>query len=137
MEGTNLFPTYTRALSQARTHYQVKIALRAIELTAEKTSIAEFRRAYEQHRSTFPYLWSKTARKRAKQLKRLIKKTSRISNDQNTVNDEKVLTADEVFEKIRKGMQDKMERIIDVFHRLDVDGSGELDRRELLLGIRI
>eukprot|EP00945_MAST-04E_sp_MAST-4E-sp1_P008967 g8967.t1 len=136
MEGTNLFPTYTRALSHARTHYQVKIALRAIELTAEKTGLVEFVHVYEEHRSLFPFLWPKGSRKRARQVRKLVRKVSTVFGNQGQAEEEEALTADEIFEKIRKGMHDKMERIIDVFHRLDVDGSGELDRRELLLGIR-
>merc|ERR1711991_269566 len=50
--------------------------------------------------------------------------------------DKDEITADAVFEKIRNSMNDKLKKIIHVFRRFDTDNSGEIDRKELLYGLR-
>ena len=131
-DGTHMFPTFTKALGQATTHSQVRHALRLLDQSADRTSLDEFLRVFTVHIKWYPYLWPKKIRKLARQLSKKIKKVG-VSTDIITT---KTMTALGVFEKIRNEMNDNMERITHVFRRLDIDQSGELDRRELLIGLK-
>ena len=59
----------------------------------------------------------------------------RLNHDEAQI-DKDEITAESVFEKIRNSMNDKLEKIIHVFRRFDTDNSGEIDRKELLYGLR-
>ena len=138
-DGTALFPDYLKALETATSSKMISVALELLSRTCSRVELDEYLKTLKLHKALFPQFWRKALRKKAKQVKQQIKrsnlKRSRANKDQTDSNSCDA-TAESVFAKIRDSMNDKLEKIIHVFRRFDTDDSGEIDRKELLYGLR-
>lgn len=140
VDGVCLYPSFLKALQTATTNKMVSIAFELLQKTPDRIKLDEYLQVVSDHKLCFPHLWRKSVRKKNKKVKRMIKRCNLIDEQQlnrngSNTTDEQV-TAEAVFETIRNSMNDKLEKIIHVFRRFDTDNSGEIDRKELLYGLR-
>ena len=138
-DGTALFPNYLKALETSTSSKMVSVALELLSRTHNRVDLDEYLKTLKLHKALFPQFWRKSLRKKAKQVKKLIKRSNlkaARSNKKRADLDLCDATAESVFAKIRNSMNDKLEKIIHVFRRFDTDDSGEIDRKELLYGLR-
>ena len=139
-DGTCLFPSYLKALQTATTNKMVAVALELLLKTPDRVNLDEYLQTIENHKIHFPHLWRKKTKKQSRRVKKLIKRCTMIEKRRLNLDEAQIdkdeITAESVFEKIRNSMNDKLEKIIHVFRRFDTDNSGEIDRKELLYGLR-